>query len=764
MLVSLTSANTLRAARFLLRGHVQGIGVRPAVARLATSLQLNGSVSNRSTGVEIVVEGEAAGMALFADRLIAALPLSAIVETFTRVDTDVAGLQSFQIEPADLTGRLATFVPRDLAVCDDCLREVATTADRRHGYAFTSCTNCGPRFSIIEAMPYERGDTSMSEFALCAACQREYEQPSDRRFHAQTNACPDCGPRISTAAVSSCAEVIGQARDALREGGIVAMKGVGGYQLLCDATSAEAVARLRQLKQRRSKPLAVMLEESMLGDLHGHEHEQFHSPRNAIVLVLSSCVTGLAANVSAGLNTVGIMKPTTPLHWRLLAAVGRPLVVTSGNIDGEPLAYEDDSGRDSIRRIADVVLHHNRRIVRPIDDSVVRCIAGRVVTIRAARGIAPLPLKLHCDRQILAVGGHQKSSVAICNGTQSILGPHIGDLDSIATRERFVEQSRELMNLYGVEPEVIAHDQHPDYFTTRWAEEQNLPMIAVQHHHAHVVAGMVEHGWLDRTALGVAFDGTGFGADGTIWGGEFLLATACAFERVASIRPFHLIGGEHAIRQPSRIAQALVLDSVGTGSGVRFVAATTGQNLNSPQGIVTPSFGRDSLPPLCARLPGSRTSSMGRLFDGVASIILDLNDCSFEGQPAMMLEAACDWSAQGEYPIPCDDSGSFMELDWRPLIRELLSEKTAGASVGAMAMKFHRTVAAAVAAVAGRFVNFSVVLCGGCFQNKVLTELVHEQLARHPSPVGLPGIIPPNDGGLAAGQLAVASARLRVGQ
>ncbi|MEZ6061334.1 MAG: carbamoyltransferase HypF [Planctomycetaceae bacterium] len=753
MPISLIDTNEKHAARFLLQGHVQGIGVRPAVARLAERLGLNGAVANSSRGVEIIVEGEAARVDEFAEGLTGALPECATVSNLSRSGIPFRGVSGFHIERAAAADKPGTAVPRDLCVCDACLREVAESGNRRHGYVFTSCTNCGPRYSIIQAMPYERSETTMHHFTLCGHCWKEDVDSTDRRFHAQTNACPSCGPNVvltdsGDGSPAHGNDAIAAAIGRLRRGEILAIKGIGGYQLLCDASNAAAIVRLRDVKRRPAKPLAVMPHASDIHGLTNDECSEFESSRNPIVLVRASCVSGLASSVSPGLDSVGILNPTTPLHWMLLNGFGRSLIVTSGNSDGEPLAFDNTNADTALREIADSFLHHNRTIARPIDDSVVRCIAGRSVTIRAGRGIAPLPLDLQSDRQILALGGHQKAAVALCNGSQSILGPHFGDLDSIATRTRFVEQTQSLLKLYGVEPEVVVHDLHPEYFTTRAAEEQHAPTIAVQHHHAHVVAGMLEHGWLDRTVLGIAFDGTGFGPDGSIWGGEFLLTTAEFFSRVASLRPFPLIGGEHAIREPWRVALALLTESIGTANAVRSLRQFVDPHRLEPH------------PPVQTTRHAAKCTSMGRLFDGVAAVVLKISDSSFEGHAAMLLEAACDQSTDGEYSFRLDDTGAHLQLDWRPLIAQVVSDNASGVRPGTMAMKFHRAVASGVAAVVSRFQDVPVIVGGGCFQNKILTELIHERLASHPLPVGLPGNIPPNDGGLAAGQLAVAAARL----
>jgi len=809
------ATETKQAARFALFGRVQGLGVRPAIARLAAELGLTGSVSNQSDGVRVHVEGDAAALNSFEQQLASAMPATAHLQNVTRTNPLPVGCATFEIETGTHSGTIATEVPRDLPVCDDCLCEAADTDNRRHAYAFTSCTNCGPRYSIIDQMPYERDDTSMTYFPLCERCRGEFTSPANRRFHAQTNACPDCGPTIqatmpvrqSTAAcaadeglpavatvarrwthsIHALASVatgeistfehrtgdaaIEDAAAVLRDGGIVALKGLGGYQLVCDATSTAAVERLRRRKHRPAKPLALMLATRFADTFTEIDRDVFLDAANSVVILSPESAARLrgvrdthtetlrefrddiVATLAPEMDTLGVFRPTTPLHALLIEATGRPLVVTSGNVEGEPLVYEDDA--TAIAPLADLTLQHSRRIVRPIDDSVVRVIAERPVTIRAARGIAPLPLPIDKAQPLLAVGGHQKSAIALCNGSQSILGPHIGDLDSLATRERFVEQTRELLDLYQAVPDAVVCDLHPDYFTSRWAEqwaaEAELPLIRVQHHHAHVAAAMLEHGWLDRTVLGVAFDGTGFGTDETIWGGEFLLATDHDFQRVGALRPFVLPGGDRAIREPWRIAVSLLMDA-----GEDEPAAEWSKPFASPQQI-------NMVRRLTQQDIGPRCSSAGRLFDGVASIILGASEARFEGELAMRLEAACDQDATGRYEFPIDDSSGLRQLDWRPMIRQLCADRRANEPAGTMAMKFHRALASAVGVIASSFDDWPVVLTGGCFQNRILTELIARQLQSHSQPLGLPGIIPPNDGGLAAGQLVIGQARLTRG-
>tara|TARA_R110002111_G_scaffold2705_5_gene18028 strand:- start:13722 stop:16019 length:2298 start_codon:yes stop_codon:yes gene_type:complete len=744
---------TMVAVKLTLNGRVQGIGLRPAVARRALELGLAGQISNTIQGVELVVEGPVDDLRRFEEGLDAHLPAGAWVENRQREVIETNALIGFEIIESEVEGPLATQVPPDVAVCQECLAEISDPNDRRFGYPLTSCTNCGPRYSILKTMPYERAQTGMSQFTLCDCCQTEYRSSGDRRFHAQTNACPECGPRIwchdaTGREIANQSDAIKAAAAALQQGQIVALRGLGGYQLLVDATSEIAVEKLRQRKRRFGKPLAVMVsslsEAEKLAYLDDSERGALSSPAAPIVLLQSRGNSGLANGINASLNTLGVMLPTTPLHWLLLQHCSFPVVVTSANWEGEPLVYQQEIIGTRLKSVADLWLEHDRPIERPIDDSVVRWMAGRRVTIRLARGLAPLPLNLESDFPQIALGGHQKAAFALNNGRQSILGPHIGDLNGLASCERYQEQLESLQQLYGVAQRNLVCDAHPEYFTSQWTARQSVPVDTVQHHHAHIVASMLEQGWLDRQVLGVAFDGTGWGADQTIWGGEFLLSTSTSYTRVAHLRPFYLPGGDSAIREPWRVAVSLVTQAAG-----REVAARL-------------QLGTEQVEPLLKIMDSKRfspqTTSAGRLFDGVAALVLGVNRCDFEGQAAMLLEAVCDLSEPGCYDIPLQ-AGKPIQLDWRPLIVQILNDREAGVSWAVMAMRFHRGLARAVARLCDRFAPMPVVLGGGVFQNRCLVELLVEEMEQNGQPLGLPGTIPPNDGGLAAGQLAVAVSR-----
>jgi hydrogenase maturation protein HypF len=689
----------------------------------------------------------------------------------------------------------------------------------------------------------------MACFDYCEACAAEFRKLNERRFHAQTITCPDCGPQLwfeSELASSHCVggDAFESAIQLLQGGGVLALKGLGGYQLICDARNSEAVKRLRLRKHRETKPLAVMVSglESVLcqqcsdgrrpdraervpacsmGDelpelagarsglrntipqfkaeshecgercgnalweYHQHESHALTSPVNPIVLVstdksLSFQSLSLAPQVSSGFSTIGLMLPTTPLHAMLLNTLQTPLVVTSGNEDSEPIVYEEDAARRALDGIADGWLHHDRRIERPIDDSVVRIIAGQSVTIRAGRGISPLRLPLQTSHRILAVGGEQKVACAFSNGHQAILGPHLGNMSSLAVRQRFVEHIESLQQLYHAAPDTIVHDLHPDYFTSRWALERGLRTIAVQHHHAHIVSCMLEHRIPDSEVLGVAFDGTGFGTDGTIWGGEFLLATKSSFRRVGHLLPFVLPGGEKAIDEPWRTAVSLLTTAMPeiTAEEIAHLLQPTqehhrcGTQADQPFGMFAADVSLTKIrqvQQLVTSANSPLTSSTGRLFDGMASIMLGFCKSSFEGEPAMRLESTCAESACAESTfsqrparMKCvlEERDGMLCFDWRGLVREIVKGIRIGRSASVLSQAFHQAIADMVESVVERFAGYKVVLSGGCFQNRILTEMIVGQLRLKSRDVLTHGQIPPNDGGLAAGQIAIATALL----
>jgi len=766
------------AITLLVRGRVQGVGFRPFVVRLARRLGVFGRVANTSAGVRIRAEGTSASLRRFCDQLPREAPPAARIDTLDVQAASAALFATFEIEASEPLAEVGVRVPRDLATCEHCRLEVFDPGDRRADYPLTNCTNCGPRYSILEALPYDRRTTSMRYFDLCASCRTEYQDPEDRRFHAEPIACPTCGPRVSLVdgqgRVSVAGlEAVGAAAALIRSGGLLALKGLGGYQLACRAAAPEAVARLRRLKGRPSKPLAVMLrsidEAERLARVGPLERSLLSASENPIVLLTKRAdaeAQAIDPQVAPRVATLGVLLPTTPLHHLLLAAVDAPIVATSGNRGEEPIVIDDEVAIDKLSEIADAVLLHDRPITRRLDDSVVRVMGEFPVTIRSARGFAPLPLpavermatssrRIERVRPVLAVGGHQKVALALWNGEQAVLGPHIGDLDTPASRSAFERAARDLATLYGCEPATIVCDQHPDYATSRWAGESGRPLLIVQHHHAHAVAAMVEHDLLDREVLALAWDGTGWGTDGTIWGGEALRARVDTFSRLGSLMSFALPGGEAAVRQPRRAAFAVLAAALGEQAILDDHALLERIGVSKHEATVWIGM-------INRNVQAPRTSSVGRLFDAVACLLLGAGEVSYEGEAAVWLESAADPGAEAGAPIVnrSEPDGGLERGDWRPMIAELVADLRRGETEARLAGRFHRTLAEWAAETARRAALPDVVLCGGCFQNCVLTEAVTAASRQAGCRVYGPGAIPTNDGGLAAGQLTIGLALL----
>jgi hydrogenase maturation protein HypF len=758
------------AVRLLVHGRVQGVGFRPFVFRLARQCRLAGHVRNTSTGVLIELEGDPASVASFQDRLTAEAPEAAAIDDLSIEAIPTTGRSAFVIEPSFPSAPPLIRIPHDLATCAECRQDIFDPRNRRRQYPFTNCTACGPRYSIVEAMPYDRPATAMRRFPMCAACQVEYRAPEDRRFHAQPNACAACGPQVvlwdqQGRSVAGSQTAVAAAVALLRQGQILAVKGLGGFQLIVRADQAETVLRLRQRKNRPSKPLAVMVSSleaaedvAVLGPV---ERRLLLSSPNPIVLV-EKRGGSLPEVLAPRVGTAGLFLPTTPLHHLLLAELGLPVVATSGNRSEEPIVTDEREAVRRLSRIADAFLVHDRPIVRHADDSVVRVVAGQPMTLRLARGYAPLPLPTLEAKPcppILATGGHQKGAVAVWTGSQAVLAQHVGDLDNPETRAVFRRVVEDLSGLYRFEPIALSCDLHPDYFTTRWAQGCNQPVRQVQHHHAHAVACMAEHDLLDREVLALTWDGTGYGPDGTIWGGEVLRAGCTCFQRVAALLPFPLPGGELAIRRPGRTAFGLLWL-------LRGQEAVLDDGLCQRLGLL-PREAQVLAAMIRHRINTPWTSSMGRLFDAVSALVLGAHEVSYEGEAAVWLEAATDPAVADEYPLPllppeeCEPAAGDRAIprgDWRPLLSAMLADLASGVEAGAVAARFHNALARWAAIVASLQPLREVVLSGGCFQNRFLTERTLDALGRVNRRAYFPSQIPPGDGGLAVGQLAVAMA------
>jgi hydrogenase maturation protein HypF len=766
--------------RIEVRGTVQGVGFRPWVYRLASEEGLSGRVRNDGRGVTIEVFGSPASLATFLRRIETDTPPSAEVREVHAEAIPPEAAPGFEIVASRAGGERRVSIPPDLATCPECLREVLTPSDRRHGYAFTNCTSCGPRFTIATDVPYDRPSTTMAGFRMCVRCRREYDEPRDRRFHAQPNACPECGPRLrlvapsgegpaghfpgagrGTAGSGGVADPLPAAASALREGRIVAVKGLGGYHLACDATSATAVRRLRERKKRDEKPFAVMAADleaaRRLAVIGPEEEELLQAVERPIVLVQRRPGSGLAEEIAPGNPLVGLMLPYTPLHHLLLGEAGRPLVMTSGNLSEEPMAADDGEALARLGLIADLFLAHDRPIANRCDDSVARVIAGRPLVLRRSRGYVPrpVPLRRPVARPVLACGAHLKNTFCLAAGGQAWLGPHVGDLDNLEACRSFEEHVERLQRFLGIRPEVIAHDLHPDYYSTSYAIGRTEPeKVAVQHHHAHVVSALAEHG-LDGPVLGLAWDGTGYGTDRTAWGGELLLARLDGFERLATLRALPLAGSDEAIRQVWRIALA-ALDDAYSGRPPLDRLALFRSVPQRDIGVVRQMIGRGLRSPLA--------HGAGRWFDALGALGLGRARATYEGQVALEWNLAADARETASYPFDLDVAKGLLEVDFRPLVRAAVEDLLQDAGPGIVSARFHNALADAAEATVRRAAaahgRLPVVLTGGCFQNARLAESVLARLEGD-FDVRLHGEVPPGDGGIALGQAVVADALAR---
>ena len=734
-------------------GLVQGVGFRPFVWRVATDLGLHGWVSNDPAGVVIEVEGDAVSIASLLIALRTPPPL-ARVDAVESHPVPALGGSGFEVRISELTGARVAQVSPDTATCADCLRELHDASDRRFGYPFLNCTNCGPRFTIVLSVPYDRSRTSMAPFPMCADCEREYLDPGNRRFHAEPVCCPACGPQLEI--VGATGDPLAEAVARLRTGGVLALKGLGGFHLAVDAFQESAVAALRARKHREHRPFALMVRDLAaareLALVGPAEQALLESAARPIVL-LTRRPSPIAESVAPGATTLGLMLPYTPLHHLLLEAFDGPLVMTSGNLSDEPIAFRDDDAAQRLAGVADVSLVHSRAIRTRVDDSVVKVVAGRVVPIRRSRGYVPNPVLLPIASPVplLACGAALKSTFAVVRGGQAFVSHHIGDLGDYLTQQSYVDGIAHLSTLLNVEPRVLVHDLHPDYPSTRYARDcDGVQLLAVQHHHAHIASCLADNG-SSRRVIGVAFDGLGLGTDGTAWGGEFFVADLEGFTREVHLAPVAMPGGDAAARQPWRMAAAH-LDAAYAGFPPELaVERRQGQLWGQVLSVARAGFNS----PL--------TSSAGRLFDAV-SAILGLRDVlSYEGQAAIELEQVADPSERGSYPVPID--GSVVEV--ASLVRAVVDDLGRGAPVQVIAARFHNALADVIATVCVRLREeheLSIVaLSGGVFQNSLLMSRTLDRLEDRGFEVLTHRQVPCNDGGISLGQAAVAAARLTSG-
>ena len=750
--------------RIRIQGTVQGVGFRPWVYRAAHSAGVTGRVRNDSAGVVIEAFGDGDALERFAEALKFPPPAARIL---TCQSTPIAPepAVAFEIVQSAASAERRVSIPPDLATCRDCVREIFDPSDRRYRYPFTNCTNCGPRFTIAVDIPYDRATTTMAPFEMCPACRREYEDVGDRRFHAQPNACPVCGPRLTLHAADGVAmdsaDAIAAAAAALRNGRIVAVKGLGGFHLACDATSEAVVRRLRARKHREEKPLAVMVrtvaDAEAIALVGAIERELLTSVERPIVLLDKNSATALAPSVAPRNRQVGVMLAYSPLHHLLLADAGVPLVMTSANLSDDPIAYRNDEALRRLAGIADLFLLHDRAIETRCDDSVAAVVAGAGSLVRRSRGHVPRATALArgVSRPVLACGALLKNTFCIASGEQAWLGPHIGDLDSVESFDSYGEAIARMERFLQVRPQVIAYDMHPEYLSTRYAVRRSETVkVAVQHHHAHVVSAMTEHG-IDGPAIGLAYDGTGYGTDGTIWGGEILVATASGFRRAATFRALPLVGGDRAIREPWRIAVALAADAF--GGSVPDVVRSMLHAVDANELAFVEKL-------LASGFPAPRARGVGRYFDAFGSLFLERTRAAFEGQIALEWNQAADAATHRSYGFDVGDGAECPEIDLRPALKDALRDRAANVGVATIAAAFHNTIADATATVVRRIVSrlgaMPIVASGGCFQNARLAEAVVARLAPEHD-VLLQRQVPCGDGGIALGQAVIADALTR---
>jgi hydrogenase maturation protein HypF len=765
--------------QIVIRGAVQGVGFRPFIYRIATDMMLNGWVLNSTQGVFIEVEGVRESLERFILRVEQEKPPRSFIQSFEYSYLDPIGFTTFEIKKSKDSSEISALILPDIAVCPDCIEEIFDPNNRRYHYPFTNCTNCGPRFSIIEKLPYDRQNTSMKKFKMCTDCLREYEDPLNRRFHAQPNACPKCGPHLelwdeSGKKISNDHDAMQKAVEQILSGKIVAIKGIGGFHLMVDARNDSAILRLRERKHREEKPFALMYPSMKIVkqdcEVSNFEERMLCSPESPIVLLkrkrqtanLRSSIEHITSNIVSSVAPnnpyLGVMLPYTPLHHLLMMEIKIPVIATSGNLSDEPICTDENEAVKRLHGIADYFLVHNRMIVRHVDDSIARILGGRESIIRRARGYAPLPIhsKSVDGTPLLAVGAHLKNSIALKTGENIFICQHIGDLETPEAFSAFEKVIQDFKNLYKAKPTSIVSDLHPEYISTDYAKKSGMKLTQIQHHLAHVMSCIAEN-QIDGNVLGVSWDGAGFGTDGTIWGGEFLLVKNSSFERIATFRKFKLLGGDRAVKEPRRIALSIVREIFKDGD-------QTFENCDWFK-----SFSTDEIKILEQMLRNGvqspSTSSVGRLFDGVASLLGIRNFVSFEGQAAIELEFATHGVNTDEYynwKIEENkiDHPKFV-INWEVMIKEILLDIERKESIPVISTRFHNSLVEIIVDIAKRVGETKVVLSGGCFQNVYLTERIVRRLREEGFQPYWHQRIPTNDGGIALGQIWAAQRILK---
>ncbi|WP_029520681.1 carbamoyltransferase HypF [Persephonella sp. IF05-L8] len=733
-----------------LTGAVQGVGFRPFVYNLARRYNLHGYVINDTHGVIIEIEGEEKNINQFLISLQTEKPPLAHIFSQEIEELPLSNFKDFEIRKSDTKGRKEVFILPDISTCDECLKELNDPKDRRYRYPFINCTNCGPRFTIIEKLPYDRPNTTMKKFKMCPECEKEYKDPSNRRFHAQPNACPVCGPHITLYTsdkqfVSEKEQALKDTIELLKQGKILAIKGIGGFHLVCDATNDKAIKILRERKKRGEKPFAIMFRDinqiKEYAEITPFEEAIILSPEKPIVVVKSKENTDLSKEVAPYLDRIGVFLPYSPLHHLLLNDFGKPLVMTSANLSDEPIVKDNEEAFEKLSIFTDYILTHNRDIKNRVDDSVVRIINKKISFIRRSRGYAPLPVSLpfNLNKKVLAVGGHQKNTIAIGFDDKAFLSQHIGDLETVDACRNFEEIIYSFFELYDFQPEVVIADLHPRYHSTQWAKEfsqkNNIPLVQIQHHYAHALSLMVENQIEYEPIFAVCWDGTGYGEDGNLWGGEFLIADYKGYKRVCHFDYFRLIGGEKAVKEPRRVALSLLFEIFGK---------------DLPDIATTRAFKEKELELLYKTwekgLNSPLSSSIGRLFDAVASILDIRQILSYEGQSGMIMENFYDWNVKDFYPFEIKET-----VNWKPIFQEIIQDKS---DTPVKISRFINTLAHIVIEVYKKNgKGLKLGLSGGVFQNKPLTEKITQLSEEEKIEVIIHQKVPPNDGGLSLGQL-----------
>ncbi len=750
----------IKRLSIFIRGAVQGVGLRPFVYRIANEFQLKGFVRNSSAGVSIEVEGIQNSLNDFLFKLQNEKPRLAIINSIDSYYLPATGYQEFKIEESSAEVEKTTLILPDFAVCDDCLKEMFNPNDRRYLYPFINCTNCGPRFSIIEKLPYDRPNTSMKNFLMCDDCRREYENPTDRRFHAQPTACPVCGPQIELwnidgKVLAEKHSALLQAIEKIKLGFVVALKGLGGFQLIADAENLSAVQKLRERKHRDEKPFALMFPsiESIkkVCDINQEEERILLSPESPIVIVKKKNIsTQLAENVAPKNPNLGVMLPYTPLHHMLMKELNKPIIATSGNLSEEPICIDNFEALQRLKSLADYFLVHNRPIVRHVDDSIVRIIHDRQMIMRRARGFAPLPITIDCKNEdekniaVLSVGAHLKNTVSLKVKNNIFLSQHIGDLSTEESNKAFKNVIKDFLDLYNANPEIVVSDLHPDYLSTKYAKSICEDVKSFQHHYAHIASCRIENHF-NGDSLGVSWDGTGLGFDNSIWGGEFFHSGDDKYKHIAQFKKFKLPGGETAIKEPRRVTAGL-LYTLFEDDFVKANPDYFGKNFSFAELKTIQSM-------LEKNINCPATSSVGRLFDAVSSLLNLCHKSNFEGQAAMLLEFASDENERGYYDFELTEK-EILIIDWSLIIKNILIDLKENISTSNIASKFHNSLVEIIFAVTKKLNYENVILSGGCFQNKYLTERVIERLESEKINVHWHQRVPPNDGGISLGQIA----------